>query len=96
MSFVYKPGVTFEQMDENDPHTRSALTRLLLSAETGMPVNSDMLIEALPLEGGCLLLITPLGKSHCVRPKKAEGPYIYAIADGYVSRVTVGLSDIAA
>lgn len=74
-------GVTFEQMDENDPHTRSALTRLLLSVGTGMPVNGDMVIEALPLDGGCLLLITPMGKRHSARPKTANGPYIYTVAD---------------
>lgn len=54
-------GLCFEEMDYNTPQTQHMLHALLQLArqETGCPLAGALTIEALPLEGGCLLLITP-------------------------------------
>lgn len=38
-------------------------------------------MEAIPLEDGCLLLLTPAYARRRVRMKKAVGPYIYRVPD---------------
>lgn len=54
-------GLSFEELDYDNPQTRRMLHSLLQLArqETGCPLNGTLVVEALPLEGGCLLLVTP-------------------------------------
>lgn len=54
-------GLSFEELDYQSPQTRRMLHALLQLArrETGYAPEGALLIEALPLDGGCLLLVTP-------------------------------------
>lgn len=54
-------GLSFEELDGKSPKTRRMLHALLQMArrETGYAPQGSLLVEALPLEGGCLLLVTP-------------------------------------
>lgn len=75
--------LTFEDMDYNNESTRDALHQLLDTArrETGFDFSGSLVIEALPVDGGCLLLLTPAcGKRH-VRMKRVVGPYIFELDD---------------
>ena len=42
--------------------TGDAMKRILAAAqkETGFPAEGGLMVEALPLDGGCLLLFTPV------------------------------------
>ena len=74
-------GLSFEELDYQSPKTRRMLHTLLQLArrETGYAPEGALLIEALPLEGGCLLLVTPEG-SHPL--PEAEAPVVFFVADG--------------
>lgn len=76
-------GLTFESLDYRNTETQRAIQQLLLTArqETGFRHNGDLTVEAIPLEDGCLLLLTPSLSRRRVRMKKAVGPYIYRIPD---------------
>ncbi len=76
-------GLTFERLDYRNAETQRAIQRLLQIArqETGFHHNGDLTVEAIPLEDGCLLLLTPTFVRRRIRMKKAVGPYIYRIAD---------------
>ena len=54
-------GLTFDRLDYRNAETQRAIQRLLLLArqETGFHHNGDLTGEAIPLEDGCLLLLTP-------------------------------------
>lgn len=54
-------GLSFETLDHASAATRIALDTVLLSAEaqTGFVPTQPLLIEAVPVEDGCLLLFTP-------------------------------------
>lgn len=74
-------GLSFEELDYQSPKTRRMLRTLLQLArqQTGYAPEGALLIEALPLEGGCLLLVTPEG----ARPlPEAEEPTVFFVADG--------------
>ena len=74
-------GLTFESLDYEDPVTRDAMKRILAAAqkETGFPAEGGLMVEALPLDGGCLLLFTPVSQT---APAAPEG--IWATAeDGF-------------
>lgn len=74
-------SLSFDTLDYRDSHTREALHALLEAAQeqVGFPPTEHLLIEALPVEDGCLLLVTP-EKSGCrLRLKTAKGPYIYRL-----------------
>lgn len=74
-------GLTFEGLDYDNEGTRSALHRLLDEAKrrTGFDASGSLLIEALPVDGGCLLLLTPAGGKRRVRLRRAAGPYVYEL-----------------
>ena len=76
-------GLTFDRLDYRNAETQRAIQRLLLLArqETGFHHNGDLTVEAIPLEDGCLLLLTPAYARRRVRMKKAVGPYIYRVPD---------------
>lgn len=82
-------GLRFEDMDHQDPATREAIARLLHTAheEAGFQVADGLLVEALPLDGGCLLLLTPRGALEGACPEhrrlrmvRAGGPLVYSLA----------------
>ena len=75
--------LTFEDLDYNNENTRSALHHLLEVAreETGFDTSGSLLIEALPVDGGCLLLLTPTGSKRHVRMKRVMGPYVFEMDD---------------
>lgn len=75
--------LTFEDLDYNNENTRSALHQLLETArrETGFDPTGSFIIEALPVDGGCMLLLTPTGGKKHIRMKRVVGPYIYELDD---------------
>lgn len=54
-------GLTFADLDGSSSVTQTALKTVLLSAEAqaGFDISDPMYIEAIPVDGGCLLLFTP-------------------------------------
>jgi negative regulator of genetic competence, sporulation and motility len=76
-------GLTFERLDYDDPATRDAMKLLLAAAqrETGFDPSGGLIVEALPVDKGCLLLFTPASGKRKVRMKRAVGPYIYELDD---------------
>ncbi len=76
-------GLTFERLDYRNMETQRTIQRLLQIArqETGFHHSGDLTVEAIPLEDGCLLLLTPTFARRRVRMKKAVGPYIYRVED---------------
>lgn len=78
-----KFNLTFEDMDYNNENTRNIMHYLLDTArqETGFDSSGSLVIEALPVDGGCLLLFTPAGSKRHIRMKRVVGPYIYELDD---------------
>jgi negative regulator of genetic competence, sporulation and motility len=76
-------NLTFEALDYNNENTRSALHQLLEKArrQTGFDASGSFIIEALPVDGGCMLLLTPTCDNRRVRMKRVAGPYIYELDD---------------
>lgn len=76
-------GLNFASMEEDNDATRDAIQMLLLAAreETGFAPENGVTVEALPVDGGCLLLFTPSAGHRRVRMKRASGPYIYELED---------------
>lgn len=74
-------GLTFEGLDYDKEGTRSALQHLLEEAKhkTGFDSSGSLLVEALPVDGGCLLLLTPAAGKRHVRLRRTVGPYIYEL-----------------
>ena len=74
-------GLSFDRLDASDPTTRLAMGQILLAAEqqTGFIPSGNLMVEALPIQNGCLLLLSPIGDSQSWKPKRAGGPYIYAV-----------------
>ena len=56
-------GLRFEEMDYRNAATREAVARLLETAreQTGFEAPDGRLVEVLPLDKGCLILMTPQG-----------------------------------
>lgn len=54
-------GLSFEELDQQNPKTRRMLRTLLQLArrKAGYAPKGALLVEALPLAGGCLLLVSP-------------------------------------
>lgn len=75
--------LTFEDLDYNNDKTRAAMHQLLEAArrETGFDSSGSLIIEALPVDGGCMLLLTPTGGKRHVRMKRVVGPYIFELDD---------------
>lgn len=73
--------LNFEQLDYTSEVMQEALRELLLQAreKTGFDAGGNLLVEALPIDKGCLLLLTPTGGRRRVRMKRVSGPYIYEI-----------------
>lgn len=75
--------LTFEDLDYSNDSTRGVLRLLLEQAreETGFDPGGSLLVEALPVDGGCLLLLTPTAGKRHVRMKRAAGPFVYELDD---------------
>ena len=69
-------NLTFGALDYNNENTRSALHQLLEKAkrQTGFDASGSFIIEALPVDGGCMLLLTPTCDNRRVRMKRWPGP----------------------
>ena len=76
-------GVDFGRLDYREPVARQALQAVVSAAreQTGLPPEKHVLVEALPVEAGCLLLITPLPRRRPIRMRRIEKPRVYAVAD---------------
>ena len=76
-------GLNFDRLDYDNASTREAIQALLLTAreETGFHPAGGLLVEALPVDGGCLLLLTPTAGHRRIRLKRAVGPYVYEAED---------------
>lgn len=74
-------ALTFDTLDYQNEPTKKALNDLLQQAhqQYRFPLGDTLLIEALPMEDGCLLLISPNHSGRQVRLKRSAGPYIYEI-----------------
>lgn len=74
-------GLSFEELDYQSPKTRRMLRALLQLArrETGYTPQGALLVEALPLEGGCLLLVTPDSARRTM--PEAVGPAAFFVAE---------------
>ena len=75
--------LSFSLLDYHNADTRRALEQLLQEAKTrtGFYAPGALLIEALPLDDGCLLLITPESSRPRLRIRRAPGPVVYHIDD---------------
>lgn len=72
-------GVSFDELDGNSPRTRRAVGALLQKARehVGPLPQGGLQIEALPLDGGCLLLVSPEQGRFC----EASSPTVCFVAD---------------
>lgn len=73
-------GLTFEELDHQSPKTRRMLRTLLQLArrKAGYAPKGALLVEALPLAGGCLLLVSP---KESPLPQ-ATTPTVFWVTDG--------------
>ena len=74
-------GLSYDTLDRRKPATRAALRRLLLLAreQVSFPAERAITVESIPLDGGCLLLISPMATVK----KRHDGmtPRLYFTAD---------------
>lgn len=71
-------GLRFDRMDAHDEATRRAVLRLITVAKERLAFGAvgELTVEALPIDGGCLLLLTPLDAAPLFRRSE---PVIYTI-----------------
>ena len=71
-------GLTFERMSARDIPTQQALLRLITVARERKVLlsSSDIAVEALPIDGGCLFLLTPL---HTAALTRVPEPTVYTV-----------------
>ncbi|MBR2339023.1 MAG: hypothetical protein IKA63_06115 [Clostridia bacterium] len=70
-------GLRFDDMSADHRATRTAVMRLLAIVKQRTDLHADgMTVEAVPVEGGCLLLFTPHGRRPLFRMPQ---PQIYAL-----------------
>ena len=62
---------------------QEGLRQLLAEARgrTGFGATGRLLVEAIPLDGGCLLLVTPQTAHRSLRIRRAAGPLVFTIAN---------------
>ena len=75
-------GLCFEDLDYRSPRTRRVVQALLRLArrEIGYTPEGALLVEALPLEGGCLFLVTP--EAAASSPPPGREPAVFRLPDG--------------
>ncbi len=71
-------GLRFDLMSARDIPTQRALMRLITVARERkiLNVDSDIAVEALPIDGGCLFLLTPL---HTAALTRVPEPTVYTV-----------------
>ncbi len=69
-------GTDFAALDERDPQTKTVIRRILRTVlkKVPLPQETALTVEAVPTDGGCLLLITP-------RPRATDNVYTVTVAD---------------
>ncbi|MBR3289341.1 MAG: hypothetical protein IKI63_01030 [Clostridia bacterium] len=75
-------GVDFASLDSRSPATRALLSAVSLVVRGGEWDGEGMEVEALPVEGGCFLLLTPI-RPPVLKPKvrRPAAPLVYRIPD---------------
>ncbi len=73
-------GASFSSLREKDPRTRRAIRQILAAvcSKVDLPFDTILSVEAAPVDGGCLLLITP----RSAPPERGEDIYIFSLRDG--------------
>lgn len=73
-------GASFSSLREKDPRTQHIIRQILsaVCAKVDLPFETILSVEAAPINGGCLLLITP----RAAPPARGEDIYIFALKDG--------------
>lgn len=73
-------GASFSSLREKDPHTRRVIGQILTAvcSKVDLPFDTILSIEAAPVDGGCLLLVTP----RTAPPERGEDIYIFSFQDG--------------
>ena len=92
---LFALGLTFDGLDYDNPATKEAIQAILLAAreETGFDAAGGLVVEAIPVEGGCLMLFTPTAPHRRVRLKRAVGPFVYEAEDAeQLFRLADGIS----
>lgn len=77
-------GLCFDSLNIHSASTKAILAALLASAKQDMGFDSEhLLVEALPLEEGCLLLFTPMLDTapRKLRLRRAGNPLVYHLED---------------
>ncbi len=76
---MHRWGLQFDRMHAQDSATRRTILKLIAVArERGMfGTHVGLTVEALPIDEGCLLLITP----HTAPPLPTPEPTVYTVAD---------------
>lgn len=80
-------GANFTSLNADDPRTKATIRRILRAVylKEGLPTGTVLTVEAAPIDGGCLLLITPGPQSmeqdgiHIFAPQSAQ--ILPALAD---------------
>ncbi len=69
-------GTDFAALREGDPQTKAVIRRILRAVfeQEDMPQETALTVEAVPADGGCLLLITP-------RSRAADSIYTVFLSD---------------
>ena len=72
-------GANFSSLRERDPRTEIIMRRILgaVCGKAGFPPRTVITVEAVPTDGGCLLLVTP----HPADKPDTRSVYIFAITD---------------
>ena len=73
-------GASFSSLRQKDPHTRRVIRQILTAvcSKVDLPFDTILSVEAAPIDGGCLLLITP----RSAPPERGEDIYIFSLKDG--------------
>lgn len=76
-------GLCFDSLNMHSAATKAILAALLASAKEELDFESEhLLVEALPLEEGCLLLFTPMDEApRRLRLRRAGHPLVYQLDD---------------
>ncbi len=76
-------GLCFDSLNIHSAATKAILAALLASAKQDLDFESEhLLVEALPLEEGCLLLFTPMDATpRKLRLRRAGNPFVYHLED---------------
>lgn len=76
-------GLSFASLDSRSPETRALLSAVsLMVCDSGEWEGEGMEVEALPVEGGCFLLLTPIRPPSCkARLRRPAAPLVYHVPD---------------